>query len=113
MYAIVAITKHGTDIARRVGEKLPNADVYYTNKFARGDEKEKGIRLFAGNVRLLLPSLFQTYRGLVLIISLGAVVRMIAPLLKDKKPIRQLSLSMIKDSTSLACFLGILAERTN
>lgn len=85
LYAIVAITKHGVDIARRVGEELPNAHVYYTNKFARGDEDEKGIRLFEGNVRLLLPSLFQTYRGLILIISLGAVVRMIAPLLKDKK----------------------------
>ncbi|QPA32448.1 cobalt-precorrin 5A hydrolase [Thermaerobacillus caldiproteolyticus] len=85
MYAVVAITKHGVDIARKVGEQLPNAHVYYTNKFARGDEAKKGIHVFEGNVRLLLPSLFQTYRGLVLIISLGAVVRMIAPLLKDKK----------------------------
>ncbi|MBB5325688.1 cobalt-precorrin 5A hydrolase [Anoxybacillus tepidamans] len=85
MYAVVAITKHGVDIARRLGEQLPGAHVYYTNKFAKGDEEEKGIRLFEGNVRLLLPSLFATYRGLILIISLGAVVRMIAPLLKDKK----------------------------
>jgi cobalt-precorrin 5A hydrolase len=85
MYAVVAITKHGVDIARKVGEQLPNSHVYYTNKFAKGDEEEKGIYLFEGNVRLLLPFLFKTYRGLILIISLGAVVRMIAPLLKDKK----------------------------
>ena len=34
---------------------------------------------------MLLPSLFQSYKGIIMIISLGAVVRMIAPLLKDKK----------------------------
>ena len=34
---------------------------------------------------MLLPSLFQQYKGMIMIISLGAVVRMIAPLLKDKK----------------------------
>ncbi|WP_035098839.1 cobalt-precorrin 5A hydrolase [Anoxybacteroides tepidamans] len=85
MYAVVAITKHGVNIARQIGEQLPDTRVYYTNKFAQGDEEEKGIHLFEGNVRCLLPSLFSTYRGLILIISLGAVVRMIAPLLKDKK----------------------------
>ena len=34
---------------------------------------------------MLLPALFQQYKGIILIISLGAVVRMIAPILKDKK----------------------------
>ena len=34
---------------------------------------------------MLLPTLFQQYKGLIIIISLGAVVRMIAPILKDKK----------------------------
>ncbi|WP_181502821.1 cobalt-precorrin 5A hydrolase [Paranoxybacillus vitaminiphilus] len=84
-YAVVAITKHGVEIARKLGVRLPSSDVYYMNKFAKGDEEEKGIQLFEGSVRLLLPSLFSSYRGLILIISLGAVVRMIAPLLKDKK----------------------------
>ncbi|ANB61590.1 cobalt-precorrin 5A hydrolase [Anoxybacteroides amylolyticum] len=85
MYAVVAITKHGVEIARRLGEQMPDVHVYYTDKFAKGDEKEKGIRLFAGNVRLLVPTLFTSYRGLIFIVSLGAVVRMIAPHLKDKK----------------------------
>ena len=43
-----------------------------------------GIQLYKGNVRLLLPALFPAYKGLILFISLGAVVRMIAPILKDK-----------------------------
>ncbi|MCG3083776.1 cobalamin biosynthesis protein [Anoxybacillus sp. LAT_35] len=85
MYAVVAITKHGVEIARKLHETLPNTHVYYTDKFAKGDEKQKGIYLFSGNVRSHLGKWFVTYRGLILIISLGAVVRMIAPLLKDKK----------------------------
>lgn len=85
VFAVVAITKHGVGMARELGKLMPQTDVYYMSKFEQGDEGEKGIQLFDGSVRLLLPALFQTYRGLVLIISLGAVVRMIAPLLKDKK----------------------------
>ena len=55
------------------------------SKFEKGDEGEKNIQLFSGSVRMLLPALFQQYKGIILIISLGAVVRMIAPILKDKK----------------------------
>lgn len=84
-YAVVAITKHGVETARRLGSVFQSSDVYYMSKFEKGDEGQKGIQLFEGSVRLLLPSLFKHYKGLILIISLGAVVRMIAPILKDKK----------------------------
>ena len=84
-YAVVAITKHGVELARKLGNSFQNADVYYMNKFEKGDEDAKDIQLFTGSIRLLLPSLFEAYKGLIIIISLGAVVRMIAPLLKDKK----------------------------
>lgn len=84
-YAVVAITKHGADIARELGCCFQNADVYYMSKFAKGDEETKHIQMFTGSVRLLLPSLFAAYKGIIMIISLGAVVRMIAPILKDKK----------------------------
>ncbi|KON93268.1 cobalamin biosynthesis protein CbiG [Aneurinibacillus migulanus] len=72
-------------MVRSLMKKFPDADVYYMNKFARGDEEEQGIQLFTGSVRLLFPALFPAYDGLILFISLGAVVRMIAPVLKDKK----------------------------
>lgn len=55
------------------------------SKFEKGDEEHKKIQLFSGSVRMLLPALFKEYKGIILIISLGAVVRMIAPILKDKK----------------------------
>ena len=84
-YAVVAITKHGVELARKLSNSFPNSDLYYMKKFEKGDEGEKNIQLFDGSVRLLLPALFQNYRGIILIISLGAVVRMIAPILKDKK----------------------------
>jgi cobalt-precorrin 5A hydrolase len=84
-YAVVAITKHGVDIARKLGNSFQNADVYYMSKFQKGDEFAKHIQMFSGSVRLLLPALFSVYKGIIMIISLGAVVRMIAPILKDKK----------------------------
>ena len=82
--AIASITKHGTEAARKLAEEM-QADLYYMSKFRHGDEEEKGITLFEGSIRLQLPMLFQKYDGIVLLISLGAVVRMIAPILKDKK----------------------------
>ncbi|MFC0471946.1 cobalt-precorrin 5A hydrolase [Halalkalibacter kiskunsagensis] len=84
-YAVVAITKHGVELARSLHATFPQADLFYMSKFERGDEQRRHISLFEGNVRLLLPSLFQSYKGIIMIVSLGAVVRMIAPLLKDKK----------------------------
>ncbi|UJF31220.1 cobalt-precorrin 5A hydrolase [Paenibacillus hexagrammi] len=84
-YAIVAITKHGVETARRLHERMSGTDVYYMSKFRHGDEEQKGIQLFENSVRLLFPALFPAYQGLIIIISLGAVVRMIAPLLQDKK----------------------------
>lgn len=84
-YAVVAITKHGVELARRLQRSFDHADVYYMSKFARGDESGRNIQLFEGSVRMLFPALFPAYDGIICIISLGAVVRMIAPILKDKK----------------------------
>jgi cobalt-precorrin 5A hydrolase len=84
-FAAVAITKHGVEMVRNLGDSFPGTDVYYMSKFERGDEQERGIQLFEGSVKLILPDLFKQYNGIILFISLGAVVRMIAPILVDKK----------------------------
>ncbi|QWU17906.1 cobalt-precorrin 5A acetaldehyde-lyase [Paenibacillus sophorae] len=84
-YAAVAITKHGVEMARTLAADFPGTDLYYMSKFARGDETELGYGLFEGSVKLILPDLFKAYKGLIIFISLGAVVRMIAPILEDKK----------------------------
>lgn len=84
-YALVAITKYGVEHARSYVKKFPYADLYYMKKFEYGDEESRHIQIFDGTVRLLLPALFQQYKGIICIISLGAVVRIMAPLLIDKK----------------------------
>jgi cobalt-precorrin 5A hydrolase len=84
-FAIIAITKHGVELARKLQSQFSHADLYYMSKFNRGDEEARNIQSFDGSVRLLFPALFPAYKGLIIIISLGAVIRMIAPLLQDKK----------------------------
>ncbi|HHY67902.1 MAG TPA: cobalamin biosynthesis protein CbiG, partial [Alicyclobacillus sp.] len=93
-YAAVAITKHGVELAWRTAEGLGGVDVYYSEKFdlrAAGGAQEGETfssfwaTPFSGSVRELLQDGFHRYEGWILFISLGAVVRMIAPVLRDKK----------------------------
>ncbi|MBX6394515.1 MAG: cobalamin biosynthesis protein [Alicyclobacillaceae bacterium] len=100
-YAVVAITKHGAELARRAAAGLGEADLYVSEKFVVSEPAPAGSGAcsddagplaaavreipFTGNVKGLLQEGFHKYRGWVLLISLGAVVRMIAPVLRDKK----------------------------
>ena len=83
-YAIVAITKHGVDIGRKLHSILPMSDLFYPNKFAKGDERKKKIEMYEGSVKKAVPKLFSSYEGLIMIVSIGAVVRLIAPYLQNK-----------------------------
>jgi len=82
-YAIYAITKHGVAIAARLAPRLPGADLFVSDKVRTGAPD--------GALRLPLPmgpfltTAFSAYDCHVFIISVGAVVRMVAPLLVDKK----------------------------
>jgi cobalt-precorrin 5A hydrolase len=82
-FAIYAITRHGIRIAERLRSAVPAADLYVSQKLLEHAPE--------GSIALPLPmgptlgSTFGTYDCHVFIISIGAVVRMIAPLLKDKK----------------------------
>lgn len=84
-YAIVAITKHGVELGRKLHRKFHESDLYYPRKFEKGDEQQHSIQMFEGSVRPQVPILFKQYKGLIFIVSLGAVVRLIAPFLKDKR----------------------------
>lgn len=83
--AIVAITKNGVEISRKLQRGIPKAHVYYPKKFQTGDEDEVHTFLISDNLKVLLAELFQTYKAIVMVIALGAVVRLIAPFIKDKK----------------------------
>ena len=82
-FAVYAITKHGIRIAERLIKSLPEADLYVSEKLrASAPERALPLPLPMGS---LLADTFTAYDCHVHIISVGAVVRMIAPLLKDKK----------------------------
>jgi cobalt-precorrin 5A hydrolase len=82
-WAIYAITTHGIGIATKLREQLPDADLFVSEKlFAKAP---------AGAIKMPLPMgptlerSFTEYDCHVHVISVGAVVRMIAPLIRDKK----------------------------
>lgn len=80
--AIVAITKHGIEIARRIKQKMAEAEIYVPAKHSDGGTD---INWFSEQSTQLVSTLFKTYDALICIFSLGAVIRMVAPHLVDKK----------------------------
>lgn len=83
--AIVAITKHGAELAAELAAKLPHAHVVCSEKFAPAFAGlANPVRAYAGALRDEIGALFEGYDQLVFFVSLGAVVRLIAPHLKTK-----------------------------
>ena len=80
--AIVAITKHGIEIARRIKQKMPEADIYVP---AKHSDSGNDIVWFTEQSTQLVGKVFKDYDALICIFSLGAVIRMLAPHLTDKK----------------------------
>ena len=85
--AVVAITRHGIAHAGRVIAALPGARLFAPEKFrAEAEAAAPGATTcFAGKTGEQVPALFASYAGLVCVVSLGAVVRLIAPHLKGKE----------------------------
>lgn len=82
-YAIYAITRHGIHIARCLSRALAGSDVFVSEKlFADAPDGALPLKLPLGPV---LADNFCRYDCHVFIIGVGAVVRMIAPLLRNKK----------------------------
>lgn len=82
-FAVYAITKHGIGIATRLTQGIPGADLYVSEKlFASAPPGALSFPLPMGR---LLAGTFPAYDCHAFVISVGAVVRMIAPLLEDKK----------------------------
>lgn len=82
-FALYAITHHGIEIAEELRRALPSSDLFISEKLLD--------RASPGALRLPLPmgptlqKTFTSYDCHVFLISVGAVVRMIAPLLQNKK----------------------------
>jgi len=82
---LVAITKHGVNQVKSLAEKLPEAHVLISEKFSPllGSINNK-TTAYSGAFKLQIAQLFADYDQVVFFVSLGAVVRLIAPHLKSK-----------------------------
>ena len=81
--AVYAITRHGVAIAARLVAELPGAELFVSDKVRAGAPPcAQHLPLPMGP---FLAAAFTAYDCHVFVISVGAVVRMIAPLVVDKK----------------------------
>lgn len=89
--AVVAVSARGAAVAARLAASLPAAMAYVPARFLRtaaGANTSFGtLELcgYEGRVAPLLAGLFATRRALVLVMAVGAAVRLVAPLLQSKR----------------------------
>jgi cobalt-precorrin 5A hydrolase len=83
-WAIYVITKHGVEIARKLHDQLDDVDIYVTHKFGNQLQMD---RVYLLNLPMgeTTSATFNQYNAHIYIMSIGIVVRMIAPLLRNKK----------------------------
>ncbi|SDH24020.1 MULTISPECIES: cobalamin biosynthesis central domain-containing protein [unclassified Duganella] len=82
---LVAITKHGAAQAARLAADLPEANICTSAKFAATfAEVSNTVRAYDGALRDEIAPLFEGYDQIIFFVSLGAVVRLIAPHLRSK-----------------------------
>ncbi len=81
--AVYVITKHGLTLGKKLKDALPEIDLFVSEKVA--PQADESIIRCGLPLTPLLAKEFTRYEAHVFIISVGAVVRMIAPFIKDKK----------------------------
>lgn len=77
--AIIAVTARGAAVAQRLMQALGGGDIFVHE----GKSAPPGARTFT-SLEALVPQLFARYRRLVFVMAAGIVVRVIAPLVRDK-----------------------------
>lgn len=84
--AVLSITRHGVATAGRIVAALPEAQLFAPEKFRREAlEQQRSACVYEGRTADVIGELFAAgYGAMVAVLSLGALVRMIAPHLKDK-----------------------------
>ncbi|MDP6824508.1 MAG: precorrin-3B C(17)-methyltransferase [Dehalococcoidales bacterium] len=81
--AVIAITRKGVDVGRQLGQLFPGGHLYLPQKFV--PEPQTNEHLFLPPVKTVVEEAFTRYRYLVLIMALGAAVRILASQVKDKR----------------------------
>jgi cobalt-precorrin 5A hydrolase len=80
--AIVTLTKGGQKLALQLKNILTNVDVYSPRKLKC---KRHKVIYYYSSLKELTANLFKQYSNIIYIMSLGIVVRIIAPYLKNKR----------------------------
>jgi len=80
--AVIAITKNGIEIGLSLKKNFPAWKIYAPSKFSNSNSQ---IEWFDESTTAKVEELFKTHEALVCIFSLGAVIRLISPHLRDKK----------------------------
>lgn len=80
--SILAITKNGINIAREIKEHFFNFVIYAPKKFS---DSNNDIVWYDEDTSKKISELFKTSNAIICLFSLGAVIRLISPYLKDKR----------------------------
>ena len=80
--AIIAITKNGLNLGKKIHDKFTHWVLYAPDKFSDNDTH---VTWFKNKTPEKIGELFLKYDALICIFSLGAVIRLISPYLVNKK----------------------------
>lgn len=81
--ALVAVSLPGSQLALRLLRAVPTAHAHLPEHFAPSDQA--GVRTRTGSLKTILAQLSAAYDELVVFGSVGMVVRILAPLVVDKR----------------------------
>ncbi|MHB8173168.1 MAG: cobalt-precorrin 5A hydrolase [Nitrospirota bacterium] len=82
--AIIAITRGGSDLARKIRELYPDgAEIYMPKKFLKPGEKD--AHPLSDDLAADMKKIFGRYKSIACIMAAGIVVRLLAPLVRDKR----------------------------
>ena len=86
--AVIALSKQGADHARRLSASLgPETTLYLDRRFCQHSTSSQGLgaQIFDLPLRPVLRQVWDDYQAVVLFLPVGAAVRLVAPLLHDKR----------------------------
>ena len=93
--SVLAITKNGVKIGESLKKIFPDWNIFAPSKFSNEENK---IKWYSEPTSEKIVELFKNSNALICLFSLGAVIRLIAPYLKDKK--RDPAVIVIDDKTN-------------
>ena len=81
--AIVAITRNGARLGRKLRENLAGTHLYISRRYSGNCDNVQSFE--PEELKTLITSLWKGYDGFVFVMATGIAVRMIAPLLESKE----------------------------